>query len=109
MRSPKSVVDELEYLQKTFGAHQFTFYDDAFTVDQERAAEICREIKNRKLRVEWDCETRVDMVTEELLRTMKEAGCFVLCCGLWSMACLRLRRIPVEARTRVQQRMDELA
>jgi anaerobic magnesium-protoporphyrin IX monomethyl ester cyclase len=84
MRSPKNVVDELEYLQKTFGAHQFTFYDDAFTVDQERVAEICSEIKNRKLKVKWDCESRVDMVTKELLRTMKEAGCFAVWFGVES-------------------------
>ncbi|UCF45393.1 MAG: radical SAM protein [Candidatus Bathyarchaeota archaeon] len=84
MRSPKNVVDEIEYLQKTFGAHQFTFYDDAFTVDQERAAEICREIKNRKMKIEWDCETRVDMVTKDLLCTMKEAGCFAVWFGVES-------------------------
>ena len=34
MRSPKSVVDELEFLTKKYNAEQFTFYDDAFTVDQ---------------------------------------------------------------------------
>jgi radical SAM superfamily enzyme YgiQ (UPF0313 family) len=84
MRSPKNVVDELEFLQKTFGAHQFTFYDDAFTVDQERVAEICTEIKNRKMKIEWDCETRVDMVTKELLRNMKEVGCIAVWFGVES-------------------------
>lgn len=84
MRSPKNVVDEIEYLQRTFGAHQFTFYDDAFTVDQDRAAKICNEITKRKLKVEWDCETRVDMVTKDLLRTMKEAGCFAIWFGVES-------------------------
>jgi anaerobic magnesium-protoporphyrin IX monomethyl ester cyclase len=84
MRSPKNVVDELEYLQRTFGAQQFTFYDDAFTVDQDRAAEICNEIKKRKLKVKWDCETRVDMVTKELLLDMKEAGCFAVWFGVES-------------------------
>ena len=84
MRSPKNVVGELEYLQRTFGARQFTFYDDAFTVDQKRAAEICTEIKNRKMKIEWDCETRVDMVTKELLRTMKEAGCIAVWFGVES-------------------------
>jgi len=84
MRSPKNVVDEIEYLQKTFGAHQFTFYDDAFTVNQERTVEICREIKNRKLKVEWDCETRVDMVTKDLLFSMKEVGCFAVWFGVES-------------------------
>jgi anaerobic magnesium-protoporphyrin IX monomethyl ester cyclase len=86
MRSPKNVVDEIEYLQKTYGAHQFTFYDDAFTVDQDRAAEICKEIMRRKLKIEWDCETRVDMVTKDLLRTMKEAGCFAVWFGVESGA-----------------------
>jgi radical SAM superfamily enzyme YgiQ (UPF0313 family) len=75
MRTPKNVVDEIEHLTKTFGAKHFAFYDDAFTVDQSRAKEICDEIVSRKLKIRWNCETRVDMVTKELLRTMKEAGC----------------------------------
>ncbi len=86
MRSAKNVVNELEYLRKTYGAHQFTFYDDAFTVDQARAAEICKEIMRRKLKIEWDCETRVDMVSKDLLRTMKEAGCFAVWFGVESGA-----------------------
>jgi radical SAM superfamily enzyme YgiQ (UPF0313 family) len=86
MRSPKNVVDELEFLHKTYGAHQFTFYDDAFTVDQRRTAEICEEIKNRGLKIEWDCETRVDMVTKELLLKMKQAGCMAVWFGVESGA-----------------------
>ena len=84
MRSPKNVVDELEFLQKKFGAQQFTFYDDAFTVDQRRAAEICEEIKNRKMKIRWDCETRVDMITKGLLRNMREAGCQAVWFGVES-------------------------
>jgi radical SAM superfamily enzyme YgiQ (UPF0313 family) len=84
MRSPKNVVGELEFLHNTYGAHQFTFYDDAFTVDQQRAAEICEEIKNRKLKIKWDCETRVDMVTKELLLKMREAGCIAVWFGVES-------------------------
>jgi radical SAM superfamily enzyme YgiQ (UPF0313 family) len=83
-RSPKNVVDELEFLHNTYGAEQFTFYDDTFTVNQARTAEICKEIRNRKLKITWDCETRVDMVTKELLREMKEAGCFAIWYGLES-------------------------
>jgi radical SAM superfamily enzyme YgiQ (UPF0313 family) len=82
MRSPKNVVDELEYLSKTFGAKQFTFYDDAFSVDQNRVKQICEEIQNRNLKIKWDCETRVDMVTKELLQTMKNAGCIAVWFGV---------------------------
>ena len=75
MRSPKNVVDELEFLHNTFGAEHFTFYDDAFTVDQSRTEELCKEIIKRKLKIKWNCETRVDMVTKDLLLKMRAAGC----------------------------------
>jgi anaerobic magnesium-protoporphyrin IX monomethyl ester cyclase len=74
-RSPKNVVDEIEYLNKTYVATQFTFCDDAFTVDKARTEELCNEIMKRNLRIVWNCGTRVDMVTKELLIKMKKAGC----------------------------------
>jgi radical SAM superfamily enzyme YgiQ (UPF0313 family) len=84
MRSPKNVVDEIEFINNKYGADQFTFYDDAFTVNQTRTAEICKEIRNRKLKIKWDCETRVDMVTKELLLEMKKAGCIAVWFGVES-------------------------
>jgi len=84
MRSPKNVVDELEFLHNNYQADQFTFYDDAFTVNQPRAEEICHEIRKRKLKIKWDCETRVDMVTKELLLKMREAGCIAVWFGVES-------------------------
>ena len=75
MRSPKNVVDEIELRNTKFGADHFAFYDDAFTVDQARAEEICQEILNRNMKIRWNCETRVDMVTKESLAKMKKAGC----------------------------------
>ena len=75
MRSPKNVVDEIEYLHKTYGGTQFTFCDDAFTVDKSRTEELCDEIMERNLKIVWNCGTRVDMVTKKLLVKMKKAGC----------------------------------
>jgi len=84
MRSPKNIVDELEFLHKTYGVNKFTFCDDAFTVDQARIGELCREIIDRKLKIRWNCGTRVDMVTRELLVKMKEAGCISVWFGVES-------------------------
>ena len=84
MRSPKNVVDELELLHNTYGATKFSFLDDVFTLDKARTEEICREIKNRKLKIEWSCGTRVDMVTKELLVEMKGAGCIAVWFGIES-------------------------
>jgi len=84
MRSPKNVVDELEFLNKTYGVSKFTFCDDAFTVDQPRTEELCREILNRGLKIQWNCGTRVDMITRDLLAKMKEAGCITVWFGVES-------------------------
>lgn len=84
MRSPNNVVDELEFLNNKYGATQFTFYDDAFTVDPGRVESICSEIRNRGLDIEWDCETRVDMVNRDLLLDMRKAGCIAVWFGVES-------------------------
>jgi anaerobic magnesium-protoporphyrin IX monomethyl ester cyclase len=84
MRSPKNVVDELEFLNKTYGCSKFTFCDDAFTVDQPRTEELCSEILRRGLKIQWNCGTRVDMITKELLAKMKQAGCITVWFGVES-------------------------
>ena len=84
MRSPKNVVDELEILYKTYGITKFTFCDDAFTVDQPRTEELCSEILKRGLNIQWNCGTRVDMITRDLLLKMKEAGCISVWFGVES-------------------------
>jgi len=74
-RSPKNVVDELEWLRDVHGADAFSFYDDTFTLDKKRALKICEEIKNRKIGIPWDCQTRVSTVSKEMLTKMREANC----------------------------------
>lgn len=74
-RSPKNVVDELEWMRDEHGADAFSFYDDTFTLDRNRAIQICEDIKNRKLGIPWDCQTRVSTVSEEMLKIMRDANC----------------------------------
>ncbi|MCZ2807755.1 MAG: radical SAM protein [Candidatus Bathyarchaeota archaeon] len=83
-RSPKSVVDELEWLRDVHGAGAFSFYDDAFTYDKKRAIEICEEIKKRNIGVPWDCQSRVDQISRELLAEMRDANCQLVSFGVES-------------------------
>jgi anaerobic magnesium-protoporphyrin IX monomethyl ester cyclase len=80
-RSPNNVVDELEWLRDVHGAGAFSFYDDAFTYDKKRALEICEGISNRKVGVPWDCQTRVDQVSKEVLVKMRDAECQLVSFG----------------------------
>ncbi|MEM1766653.1 MAG: radical SAM protein, partial [Candidatus Bathyarchaeia archaeon] len=74
-RSPKNVVDELSRLESDYGADAFTFYDDTLTLSRDRILKICREMQCRKLNLPWDCQTRADAVSKEILIEMKKAGC----------------------------------
>ncbi len=84
MRSPKNVVDEMQFVHDKYGVDQVTFYDDAFTVNRERVLKICEELHFRKLNMAWDCGTRVDMVDKQLLKIMRDAGCIAVWLGVES-------------------------
>jgi len=93
LRSPKNVVDEMQVLCEKFGVMHFTFFDDLFTLNQQRVIEICKEILNRKLDVCWECVTRVDLISEELLAWMKKAGCVSISYGVESGSDVVLKAI----------------
>lgn len=87
-RSPKNVVDEIEECYKKYNANFFSFLDDTFTYDNGWVKNLCDEIKNRGLhnKIKWICLTRVDCIDEELVRRMKEAGCYKIEFGIESGA-----------------------
>ena len=67
--------------------------DDTFTVDRKRVIRICDGIRSRKLNFLWSCDTRVDMLDEELLVSMRLAGCVRLSLGVESGSPTILRNI----------------
>ena len=58
--------------------------DDTFTTNKKRVIELCRAIRARGLKFFWSCNTRVDLLTDELLREMRLAGCERLSLGVES-------------------------
>jgi radical SAM superfamily enzyme YgiQ (UPF0313 family) len=74
----------MQFIHDKYGIDQVTFYDDAFSVDRERVLKICKELRDRKLDLIWDCGTRVDMVDRELMKTMRAAGCIAVWLGVES-------------------------
>ena len=74
-RSAANVVEELEEAASRFGVDEIYFDDDSMGLDRNRMLEICRLMVEKKLRLEWIAQCRVDSMDEEVLRAMKEAGC----------------------------------
>jgi len=81
-QSAERVVAEMVYLQEKFGIKEIAFYDDSFTLDKKRVHAICALILEKKLKIAWTCETRVNLVDKELLKNMKQAGCYAIAYGI---------------------------
>lgn len=73
-RSVENVVAEMEELQRLYKNVHIKIRDPLFTLDRERCIAIAEEIRARKLRLSFECETRMDDLDEELIRTMHAAG-----------------------------------
>ena len=84
LRSPKNIVDEIEYLINSCGAKGLYFEDDTITAIPRHITGICDEILRRKIKIPWSCLGRVDTVTKEMLKKMKEAGCYMIRYGVES-------------------------
>ncbi|MBC8491604.1 MAG: radical SAM protein [Candidatus Marinimicrobia bacterium] len=80
-RSVENVLDELEYIEKTFpDAQAFFFEDDIFTLNEKRCVELCEGMIKRGIKLKWNANSRAD-VSYEALKVMKKAGCRALCVG----------------------------
>lgn len=83
-RSPENVVDELEQVLRVYSPDVVLFLDDAFTIDTERAQQVCELILSRDMQIKWGCQSRVDRVQVDLLRKMRQAGCTTIGFGIES-------------------------
>lgn len=73
MRSAESIVKEFKYL-KSLGCHHIDIVDDTMTASLKRLNEILDLLLEANLGITWYCESRVDVVSKELLIKMKQAG-----------------------------------
>lgn len=79
-RSAENVVGELEMLYRQ-GYRECVLVDDNFTQNTARVEEICRLIKERRIRMRLCCEGRAGHASLPLLKKMKAAGFNVIYFG----------------------------
>ena len=84
-RSVENVFNEIEELVNVYGARDLKFFDDTFTLNQKRALAMCEEFKKRRLDITWACCTRTNTVSRDLLKAMKNAGCWEVEFGVESL------------------------
>lgn len=75
-RSPTAVVDEIVALQAAYDFDLIWFVDDVFTVSHRWLAEFRDELARRSVQVRYECITRADRLTDEVVEMLRESGCF---------------------------------
>lgn len=78
------VLDALERALVRLPVKMLQIKDDTFTTSAKHVVALCRGIRDRGLHFAWSCDTRVDVLTDDLLREMRLAGCERLSLGVES-------------------------
>ena len=76
------VVDEMNRAVREFGAREIVFFDETFSLNRKRTLALCEAILARGPRVRWNVRTRADLLPDEVLAAMADAGCCSIHVGI---------------------------
>ncbi|MDD5269591.1 MAG: radical SAM protein [Candidatus Omnitrophica bacterium] len=75
----KYIFDYIEYLMKRYEINVFSFGDECFAASTAWGWKFVEELRSRKLDIMFQVlGTKVETMDRELLRALKEAGCFII-------------------------------
>lgn len=73
-REVELVVDEMEFLERSYGVREIVFFDETFTIGKRRMLKFSEEVQRRGLKVKFNIRARVDTVDRDVVRALKKAG-----------------------------------
>lgn len=76
VRSPQNVVNEVKFFQNKYKVNYFKFVDELF-IDRTNLDWIfnfCEIVKKEKIKFKFHAEARVDCISEEVIKSLKEIG-----------------------------------
>lgn len=80
-RSPRRVADEVERIVQDYRPDLLWYADDVFTIHHRWLIDYANELKQRGLRVPFECISRADRLNEEVVKTLADMGCVRLWIG----------------------------
>lgn len=82
-RSPELSIREIEGVLKEFSIQSLLISDDIFGINKKWRTEFLNLYKER-IKVRFNCLLRVNVIDEEFVRLLKEAGCYRVSIGIES-------------------------
>jgi len=83
LRSSENVFEELKLLCEDNG-EPIRFTDDNLMISRKLLFELCEQMTNETPEIIWNCQSRVDTLTREMVAIAKRAGCWDIKLGLES-------------------------
>lgn len=83
-RSPENILLEWIHLIKEYKVKEIAIVDDSFTTDVKRVYEFCNLLIKEKLKIRWSCPNgiRIDIGNIDMLKKMRQAGCYRVALGI---------------------------
>ncbi len=101
--SPQNVFSTMKYLNEKFRVRHIQFVDDLFLASRVRTLELCDLILRNRLKMTWSCTARVDTVKPDVLKKMKQAGCWEISFGLETGSNELLQKMEKAARIEISE------
>jgi radical SAM superfamily enzyme YgiQ (UPF0313 family) len=88
-RSVENVIEEIHVRIKQYydmGFRYFYFFDDTFILNKDYVLNFCKQFKEKGFHklLRWNVNIRANLVTDELMRALKDAGCYQVRMGVES-------------------------
>ena len=82
--SAEYTYEHFKWLRNRFGVRHVNIYDDLFTLNRDRVMALCEKLSRDPLGMQFNCAVRIGHTDDELLSTLKEAGCMMVSIGVES-------------------------
>ena len=75
------VAQEMKMLKDKYNPDAIWFVDDVFTISHKWLTAFHEEVVKQNAQIRFECITRAERLNEEILKLLKEAGCFRIWIG----------------------------
>lgn len=77
-RTPEDAADELLWIKERYNPDLIWYADDVFTINQRWFFRYAEALKQRGVRIPFECISRADRLDEDVVKTLAAMGCFRL-------------------------------
>lgn len=85
MRTIDSIIEEIKQLQRDYFISFIRFRDELLMATEERVTQLCERLLREKIKIQFDCNGRLNTAKPDVIRLMKKAGCVYINYGIESL------------------------